>query len=102
RCAPPCASSRPLPDALPIFPFEVEYLGRIPPGVGHQEPPQLEDQPYALRQQLSRFRQPVGEDVQVEPARARVIDAESAADVHGLDRQSTRLNSSHVKSSYAG
>src|SRR5690606_41586511 len=81
-----------LHDALPIYRFEVEQVGadRDDPG-GHDE------REVGRRERRCRVVQPANHQPRSPVSRPGMLMAGKAR-----DRKSTRLNSSHVKISYAG
>src|SRR5690606_41654166 len=93
---PPLATASPLSlhDALPILPFRRTAHGLVAPFVVNAVDVQIEP---AGAHHGQDGREPA------RPVRRDVVDAGTGLGVEldGLDRKSTRLNSSHVKISYA-
>src|SRR5690606_40829136 len=90
-----------LPDALPIFRVALQDLGRVTVRIdADQEHPDLFA--HISRQSLQgRLVRSQGERTDVRTVRVSEIDREDLAAEVRQDRKSTRLNSSHVKISYA-
>src|SRR5699024_12569719 len=101
----PTVSSRPglhtlsLHDALPIWGEVVDLTaGVAQPGDPYERVAQAQPRPLGQREQVDA----VGEDVLAHRPRDDVVPGlPRLPEPVGLDRKSTRLNSSHVSSSYA-
>src|SRR5690606_40454535 len=97
RTAPCAISPLPLPDALPIFVHVGALLLPQQDAPDHEGVPQVMDARRMVRTAVDppQFAAQRGEDA------LHLVPADRLAEQTPSDRKSTRLNSSHVKSSYA-
>src|SRR5207302_9273888 len=98
RPATTCASTLSLHDALPIFGRLAALFGRLDDVLGVIETGAIEGARLDRHQQLHRRQWPAGRCLVVLGKR---VAAHLGDHVAVEDRKSTRLNSSHVKTSYA-